>query len=160
MKNLVPKTNAARILESLNIDFKLSTYEIDVDAQLDTEISDEIDLNSDLVYKTLVLKGNKDPFLVAIIPIISTLDLKKFAKATGNKNCEMLPLKDLLNTTGYMRGGCSPIGMKKQFPTFVEEAAILEDTIYVSAGKIGVQIELNPTDLVKVEDGEFADIIV
>lgn len=113
MKNLVPKTNAARILDQSKFEYKLRTYEVIGEHQSALEVANAIGVEPSMIYKTLVLKGNKDPFLVAVIPSDANLDFKKLAKASGNKYCEMLPLKDLLTTTGYIRGGCSPIGMKK-----------------------------------------------
>ena len=111
------------------------------------------------IYKTLVLKGQKDPFVVAVIPGNAQLDLKKIAKASGNKNCEMLPMKELLLVTGYIRGGCSPIGMKKIFPTYIEELSTLEEKIVISAGKRGLQIIIHPLDLAKAIELTFADLI-
>ena len=111
------------------------------------------------IYKTLVLKGQKDPFVVAVIPGNAQLDLKKIAKASGNKNCEMLPMKELLLVTGYIRGGCSPIGMKKIFPTYIEELSTLEEKIVISAGKRGLQIIIHPLDLSKAIEFTFADLI-
>ena len=111
------------------------------------------------IYNTLVLKGQKDPFVVAVIPGNAQLDLKKIAKASGNKNCEMLPMKELLLVTGYIRGGCSPIGMKKIFPTYIEELSTLEEKIVISAGKRGLQIIIHPLDLSKAIEFTFADLI-
>lgn len=159
MKNQIPKTNAARILESVSIPFELRTYEVEGEHQSAVEVAEAIGVNPELIYKTLVLKGQKDPFLVAVIPSSANLDLKKIAKASGNKNIEMLPMKDLLATTGYIRGGCSPIGMKKHFPTYMEELALLEDKIIISAGKKGVQLVINPTDLAELLSIEFADLL-
>lgn len=159
MKSSVPKTNAARILDQSNIGYKLRTYEVIGEHQSALDVANAIAAEPNKIYKTLVLKGQKDPFLIAVIPSDANLDFKKIAKASGNKHCEMLPLKDLLATTGYIRGGCSPIGMKKHFPTYIEELASLEDSIIISAGKKGVQLELNPNDLLNVVEGEFADLI-
>ncbi len=159
MKSSVPKTNAARILDQSKIEYKLRTYDVIGEHQSALEVANAIDVEPSMIYKTLVLKGNKDPFLVAVIPSDANLDFKKLAKASGNKHCEMLPLKDLLATTGYIRGGCSPIGMKKQFPTYIEELATLSDRIIISAGKKGLQLELNPTDLLTVVGGKFVDLI-
>ena len=152
------KTNAVRILESQNITFKLREYEVDENDLSAEHVAESLGISADKIYKTLILKGQKDPFLVAVIPGYAQLDFKKLAKASGNKNCEMLPLKDLLATTGYIRGGCSPIGMKKNFPTYIEEIASLENDIIISAGKRGLQIILNPKDLQIVTEARFADL--
>lgn len=152
------KTNAVRILESQNITFKLREYEVDENDLSAEHVAESLGISADKIYKTLILKGQKDPFLVAVIPGDAQLDFKKLAKASGNKNCEMLPLKDLLATTGYIRGGCSPIGMKKNFPTYIEEIASLENEIIISAGKRGLQIILNPKDLQIVTEARFADL--
>ncbi|MGL6039398.1 Cys-tRNA(Pro) deacylase [Soonwooa sp.] len=152
------KTNAVRILESQNITFKLREYEVDENDLSAEHVAESLGISADKIYKTLILKGQKDPFLVAVIPGYAQLDFKKLAKASGNKNCEMLPLKDLLATTGYIRGGCSPIGMKKNFPTYIEEIASLENEIIISAGKRGLQIILNPKDLQIVTEARFADL--
>lgn len=159
MKNLIPKTNAARILDQAKIAYKIRTYEVIGEHQSALEVAKAINVAPSKIYKTLVLKGQKDPFLVAVIPSDANLDFKKIARVSGNKHCEMLPLKDLLATTGYIRGGCSPIGMKKHFPTYIEELASLEDTIIISAGKKGIQLELDPEDLLNVIEGKLVDLI-
>ena len=110
------------------------------------------------VFKTLVLKGEKTGYLVCCIPVDAELDLKKTARAAGDKKVEMIPMKDLLAVTGYIRGGCSPIGMKKQFPTFVEESAVLYDEIAISAGLRGQQILISPQTLVTFIRGKFASL--
>jgi Cys-tRNA(Pro)/Cys-tRNA(Cys) deacylase len=159
LKNSVTKTNAARILDQEDIKYTIRTYEVVGEHQSALEVAKAINVEPNKIYKTLVLKGQKDPFLIAVIPSDANLDFKKIAKASGNKNCEMLPLKDLLATTGYIRGGCSPIGMKKLFPTYIEELASLEETIIISAGKKGVQIEINPEDLQQLIHAKFVDLI-
>ncbi len=152
------KTNAVRILESQNINFELREYEVDENDLSAEHVAESLGISAEKIYKTLILKGQKDPFLVAVIPGNAQLDFKKLAKASGNKNCEMLPLKDLLATTDYIRGGCSPIGMKKAFPTYIEEMATLENEIIISAGKRGLQIILDPKDLQIVTEANFADL--
>lgn len=157
---MIIKTNAARILDKLDISYELRTYEVDIDEhQSAVDVAAAIGLAPEKIYKTLVLKGQKDPYIVAVIPGNAQLDLKKIAKASGNKHCEMLPMKDLQSVTGYIRGGCSPIGMKKQFPTYVEELSTLETSIVLSAGKRGLQIIIHPYDLAKVTEVFFADLI-
>ncbi|WP_336834709.1 MULTISPECIES: Cys-tRNA(Pro) deacylase [Sphingobacterium] len=153
------KTNAVRLLDTAKIKYELRAYEVDEQDVSAEHVAETLGLSPETLYKTLVLKGNKDPYIVAVIPGNAQLDLKKIAKASGNKNCEMLPMKDLLTVTGYIRGGCSPIGMKKQFPTFIEEAAQLESAISVSAGKRGLQIILDPADLVTIIDASWSDLI-
>ena len=152
------KSIAVRILESKNIAFELREYEVDENDLSAEHVAESLGISAEKIYKTLILKGQKDAFLVAVIPGDAQLDFKKLAKASGNKTCEMLPLKDLLATTGYIRGGCSPIGMKKNFPTYIEEIATLEDEIIISAGKRGLQIILNPNDLQIVTEASFADL--
>ncbi|MDM1296999.1 Cys-tRNA(Pro) deacylase [Empedobacter falsenii] len=158
MSNKTAKTNAVRILDTHNISYELREYEVDEEHIDALHVANSLSVNPEGIYKTLVLKGNIEPFLVAVIPANTHLDMKKFAKISGNKNCEMLPLKDLLNVTGYIRGGCSPIGMKKQFPTYIEELAILQDQICISAGKRGLQIILNAEDLGNLIEAKFEDI--
>lgn len=153
------KTNAVRLLETAGIRYELREYEVDEQDVSAEHVAETLGLPLETLYKTLVLKGNKDPYIVAVIPGNAHLDLKKLAKASGNKNCEMLPMKDLLTVTGYIRGGCSPIGMKKQFPTFIEEAAQLETLIAVSAGKRGLQMVLNPVDLANIAHADWSDLI-
>ena len=113
----------------------------------------------DRVFKTLVAKGEKRGYLVFCIPVAEELDLKKAARAAGDKRVELLPLKELLSVTGYMRGGCSPIGMKKHFPTYIEETAALFDSIYISAGKRGVQLIVSPEALMRFLPAQAADLI-
>ena len=158
MSSKTAKTNAVRLLDTHTITYQLREYEVDEEHVDALHVAKSLQVNPESIYKTLVLKGNVDAYLVAIIPANTHLDMKKFAKISGNKNCEMLPLKDLLNVTGYIRGGCSPIGMKKQFPTYIEELAILQDQICISAGKRGLQIILNAEDLGNLIEAKFEDI--
>lgn len=152
------KTNAMRILESLKIPFTHYTYECDefVDG---LQIADTLSLPYEKVYKTLVTKGNSKNYFVFVIPVAKELDMKKAAKAVGEKSVEMIPVKDINAVTGYIRGGCTAIGMKKQFATRIDSSAEALPTMIVSGGRIGSQIELAPQDLVKACKGEFADII-
>ncbi len=153
------KTNAVRLLDTAKISYELIEYEVDEHDVSAEHVAETLSLSPETLYKTLVLKGSKDPYLVAVIPGNAQLDLKKIAKVSGNKNCEMLAMKDLLSVTGYIRGGCSPIGMKKLFPTFIEEAAQLEAHVSVSAGKRGLQILLSPIDLANVTQAHWSDLI-
>lgn len=153
------KTNAMRILERMKIPFTHQSYECEefVDG---IATADKLGLPYEKVYKTLVTQGVDKQYYVFVIPIKDELDLKKAAKAASVKSLAMIPVKDITNVTGYVRGGCTSIGMKKQFKTFVcEKAGLLED-IYVSGGKIGCQINLKPADLLKANGGSYADITV
>lgn len=153
------KTNAMRILDRNKIKYTLNTYECDnfVDG---VSIADELGQDYDISFKTLVTVGKSGQYYVFAIPIAEELDMKKAAKAVGEKSIEMLHVKDINKVTGYIRGGCTPIGMKKQYPTVVHESAREHDTIIVSGGRIGAQIFLNPDDLLKVTGGKYGDIIL
>ena len=122
-------------------------------------MADVLGVDHGSMFKTLVLKGDKTGYLVCCIPVDDELDLKKAAKAAGDKKVEMLPMKDLLSVTGYIRGGCSPIGMKKKFPTFIDETAILYDKIYVSAGQRGLQFIVNPEQLAEFVEAKLVDLV-
>ena len=153
------KTNAARILDSMKIPYKLHTYEVDPDNLAAQHVADLLGQPIERVYKTIVLKGNKTGPIVCVVAGCHEVDLKKAAKVSGNKSVEPLPLKDLLATTGYIRGGCTAIGMKKKFPTYVSEEITGFDTIYVSAGIRGMQLELSPSDYLRAADAVTADLI-
>lgn len=153
------KTNAARILDSLKIPYKLHTYEVDPDNLAAQHVADLLGQPIERVYKTIVLKGNKTGPIVCVVAGCHEVDLKKAAKASGNKSVEPLPLKDLLATTGYIRGGCTAIGMKKKFPTYASEEITGFESIYVSAGIRGMQLELSPADYLRASEAETADII-
>ncbi len=159
-KEKINKTNACRILDSKGIAYELIPYEVDENDLGAQHIADQLDEDIDQVFKTLVLKGDKIGYFVCVIPGNDELDLKKTAKATGNKSCDLIPMKELLPLTGYIRGGCSPVGMKKQFPTFIQETCELFDYIYVSAGVRGLQFKLNPQDLIQVADMTIADLTI
>ena len=155
----INKTNAMRILDSMNINYDYMTYECE-DGKIDgVSVAHKTGQNPEAVFKTLVAAGHSKEHYVFCIPVEYELDLKKAAKASNEKNIDMLPLRDLTKTTGYIRGGCSPIGMKKQFKTFIDESATLQDKIFVSAGAIGMQIILRPNDLIQTIDATYADII-
>ena len=159
-KEKINKTNACRILDSKGIAYELIPYEVDENDLGAQHIADQLGEDIDQVFKTLVLKGDKTGYFVCVIPGNDELDLKKTAKATGNKNCDLIPMKELLPLTGYIRGGCSPVGMKKQFPTFIHETCELFDYIYVSAGVRGLQFKLNPLDLIRVVEMKVSDLTV
>ena len=145
----IQKTNAARLLDKAGISYELIPYTVDPDNLAVDHVAAELDEDINQVYKTLVLKGDKTGHIVCVIPGNKEVDLKKAAKISGNKKVEMIPMKDLLPTTGYIRGGCTSIGMKKQFPTYIQEDCILFDHIFISAGQRGLQIKINPNDLIK-----------
>ena len=152
------KTNVCRVLDSKKISYKVHTYE--PDSTLTGEQIAGI-LNEDVssVFKTLVTQGKSGAYYVFVVPVAQELDLKKAAKAAGEKSIDMIKQKELLPLTGYIHGGCSPIGMKKQFKTFIHESASDLDKIYVSAGRVGAQIEVSPSDLISVTRSTLADII-
>lgn len=151
------KTNAMRILEKEKIPFTHYTYECDefIDG---LRIADKLSLPYEKVYKTLVTVGNSKNYFVFVIPVAKELDLKKAAKSVGEKSVAMIHVKDINGITGYIRGGCTAIGMKKQFVTRLDESAKRQKTIVVSGGRIGSQMELKPDDLLKVCGGGYADI--
>lgn len=153
------KTNAARILDSLHISYELVTYEADALHLSAVHVAATVGVSADTIFKTLVLKGDHKEPVVAVIPGDAALDLKKLAKASGHKNCEMIAVKELQPLTGYIRGGCSPVGMKKLFPTFIDESIWLHDKILVSAGLRGLQLKLQPDDLVKACQGIVEDLV-
>ncbi|MBR6523418.1 MAG: Cys-tRNA(Pro) deacylase [Clostridia bacterium] len=153
------KTNAQRLLEAAKIPFETLEYRVDESDLSGEHIARELGLEPELVFKTLVLKGEKNGFAVCCIPANGELDLKKVAAVAGEKKIEMIPEKTLLSTTGYIRGGCSPVGMKKKFPTFFDETAQLFDEIYVSGGVRGMSIKIKPDLLINYVDGKMADLI-
>lgn len=152
------KTNAMRMLDSKKVAYELISYDHH-DGKIDgVSVAQKINKDPKVVYKTLVAQGNSKQNYVFIIPVEDELDLKKAAKAAGEKKIEMVPVKDIQKLTGYIRGGCSPIGMKKQYPTFIDDKASKLNQIIVSGGKIGTQIEIAPENLQRVIQGKFVDI--
>jgi len=152
------KTNAARILDRLGINYELLAYEVDESDLSARAVADKLNQNIDQVFKTLVLHGDKSGIFVCIIPGAEELDLKKAAQISGNKSAAMVSVKEILVLTGYLRGGCSPIGMKKNYPTFIDENSILYDFIFVSAGIRGLQLKIAPDDLIKVTSCQTGDL--
>lgn len=152
------KTNAVRMLEAAGIKFRTAEYKVDENDLSGMHVAEQLGQPPEQVFKTLVLKGEKTGYLVCCIPVNAELDLKKAAKAAKDKKVEMLHMKDLLSVTGYIRGGCSPVGMKKKFPTFIDETAILFDEIAVSAGIRGTQIIVEPNALCEYVEAEFVDL--
>ena len=153
------KTNAARLLDAASIDYELIPYEVDETDLGAQHIADQLGEDIEQVFKTLVLQGDKTGHFVCVIPGAEEVDLKKAARVSGNKKVDLIPMKELLPTTGYIRGGCSPVGMKKPFPTFIDETCILHDYIYVSAGVRGLQFKINPENLVAFVGAEVVDLI-
>ncbi len=158
-KEKIQKTNAARLLDKAKINYQLIPYEVDESDLSATHVAEQLGEDVNQVFKTLVLQGDKTGYFVCIIPGADELDLKKTAKVSGNKKCDLIPMKELLPLTGYIRGACSPIGMKKHFPTYIHETAELYDTIYVSAGQRGLQIQIAPENLIKEIQAIVVDII-
>lgn len=154
------KTNAARILDMLGIKYELISYEVDESDLSAISVADKLKQDVNQVFKTLVLRGDKSGIFVCIIPGAEELDLKKAANISGNKNASMVPVKEILQLTGYIRGGCSPIGMKKNFPTYIDESCSLYDFIFVSAGIRGLQLKISPDDLLKVTSSIAGDLIM
>ena len=151
-------TNAMRMLMKANIPFETSEYEVDESDLSGVHAAHELGIDPDCMFKTLVARGDKKGVSVFCIPVAEELDLKKCAAVTGDKKIEMIHVKELLGLTGYIRGGCSPIGMKKKYPTWIDETAQLCDQIYVSAGMRGQQIILAPDDLLHCVEAEYADL--
>ncbi|MBQ1504045.1 MAG: Cys-tRNA(Pro) deacylase [Oscillospiraceae bacterium] len=152
------KTNATRLLDAASVSYEIRTYEYSEDDLSGVHAAAVLGMDPDRVFKTLVAKGDRTGICVFCIPVAAELDLKRAAAVSGNKKIEMAHVKDLLALTGYIRGGCSPVGMKKKYPTYIDETAQLYDTIAVSAGKRGMQMLLSPEDLRAYCEAEFADI--
>ena len=151
-------TNAMRMLMKANIPFETSEYAVDESDLSGVHAAHELGVDPDCMFKTLVARGDKKGLSVFCIPVAEELDLKKCAAVTGDKRIEMIHVKELLGLTGYIRGGCSPIGMKKKYPTWIDETAVLYDKIYVSAGARGQQIILAPDDLAACVGAQYADL--
>ena len=155
----INKTNAVRLLDKAKITYQLIPYEVDESDLSAIHVADQLNEPVEQVFKTLVLKGDKIGYFVCIIPGAEELDLKKAAKVSGNKNCDMIPMKELLSITGYIRGACSPIGMKKKFPTYIHDTCTEFDYIYISAGQRGLQIQITPQDLIDEAQAIVQDLI-
>lgn len=152
------KTNAARLLEAKGIAFSLKEYEVDENDLSAITLAKKIGQDVEQLFKTLVLRGDKTGVFVCVVPGDTEVDLKKAAKVSGNKNCAMVHQKELLGLTGYIRGGCTPIGMKKDYPVYIHETCQLFDEIYISAGQRGQQIVIHPDDLIKMIGPEICDL--
>lgn len=148
-KEKINKTNVARLLDKAKVSYELIPYEVDESDLSAVHVAASLGENVEQVFKTIVLHGEKSGYFVCVLPGDHEIDLKRAAKVSGNKKCELLPMKELLPVTGYIRGGCSPIGMKKHFPTYIHHTAEQYPYIYISAGQRGLQIKLNPADLLR-----------
>ena len=154
-ENKINKTNAARLLDKAKIAYELIPYEVDEKDLSAIHVAASLGEDIEQVFKTLILHGDKTGYFVCVIPGEHEVDLKLAAKVSGNKKCDLIPMKELLPLTGYIRGGCSPIGMKKPFPTYIHETCLQFSYIYISAGQRGLQLKLNPKDLIKEVHAEF-----
>ena len=152
------KTNAMRILQTAGVRFSSREYDISDGEISGAAVARKIGAAPEQVFKTLVARGRDKGICVFVIPSPEELDLKKAAKAAGDKNIEMLKSRELEPVTGYIHGGCSPIGMKKQFPVFIDETAVVFDSIFVSGGRVGLQIEISPDDLAAAADAVYCDL--
>lgn len=158
MAKKIEKTNAARLLDKARIEYNLIPYEFDENDLAAQHVADSLGQDIACVFKTLVLHGDRTGHIVCVVPGNMEVNLKSLAKVSGNKKVEMIAMKDLLAVTGYIRGGCSPIGMKKRFPTFFHTTATDHDVIYVSAGVRGLQIQIAPADLISFVQGVVAPV--
>lgn len=154
----ISKTNVARLLDKAKIAYELVPYIVDENNLAATHIAEQLNEDIKQVFKTLVLKGDKTGYFVCVIPGDEEVNLKKAAKVSGNKKVDLIPMKELLSITGYIRGGCSPIGMKKPFPTFFHNTCMSFDYIYVSAGIRGLQLKINSSDLVNYVRANLAEL--
>ena len=154
------KTNAARLLDSQKIPYELIPYEVEENDLGAQHVANQLHEDIQQVFKTLVLQGDRSGHFVCVIPGAEEVDLKKAAKISGNKKCDLIPMKELLPLTGYIRGGCSPIGMKKAFPTYLHETAMQFDHIYVSAGVRGLQFKISPQHLIQASRATVCSLTV
>lgn len=159
MATKINKTNAARLLDQAKVKYELVPYEVDENHLAATHVAEQLGEDIGQVFKTLVLRGDKTGIFVCVVPGDREVNLKLVAKVSGNKSVEMIHMKELLPTTGYIRGGCSPIGMKKPFPTFVHCSCMDFDVVYVSAGIRGLQLKLSPGDLVRFTGAGVTDLL-
>ena len=158
MKEKIAKTNVARLLDKAKVKYELIPYEVDENDLSAIHVAESLGEDIEQVFKTLVLHGDKSGYFVCVIPGEHELNLKRAAKVSGNKKCDLIPMKDLLPLTGYIRGGCSPLGMKKRFPTFIHESCLEFPYIYVSAGVRGLQIKLAAQDLIKESNAQVCQL--
>jgi Cys-tRNA(Pro)/Cys-tRNA(Cys) deacylase len=154
------KTNAARILDKLGLKYELLEYEVDASDLSATSVATKLGQNIEQIFKTLVLRGDKTGIFVCVIPGEEELDLKKAALISRNKNAALIPVKEIQELTGYIRGGCSPIGMKKNYPTYIDESCMLYEYIFISAGIRGMQFKLAPNDLISASQCIVVDLVL
>ena len=154
----LPRTNAMRMLDAARIPYEVLTYEVDEDDLSGVHIAEQLSYPPEMIFKTLVAHGDRTGYLVFCIPVALEIDLRTAASLTGNKKIEMVHVKDLLSLTGYIRGGCSPIGMKKSFPTYIHASVEAQPFIYISAGVRGLQLKIAPADLIAYVRATVADI--
>lgn len=159
MAKKIDKTNAARLLDRAKIAYELIPYTVDENNLAATHVAEELGEDIASVFKTLILKGDRTGYFVCVIPGDKEVDLKSAARVSGNKSCDLIPMKELLPTTGYIRGGCSPIGMKRPFPTFIHATALDFDRIYISAGVRGLQIAIHPQAIIDYVGATVADVV-
>ena len=160
MKDKINKTNAARLLDKAKVTYELIPYEVDENDLSAPHVAASLGEDINCVFKTLVLHGDKTGHFVCVIPGEHEVDLKLAAKVSGNKKCDLIPVKELLPLTGYIRGGCSPIGMKKLFPTYIHRTCLDFPYMYVSAGMRGLQLKIHPQDLIREVKAEVCDLFV
>lgn len=159
MAQKIQKTNVCRLLDASNIEYRLIEYAVDESDLSATHVAEMIGEDIDAVFKTIVLEGDKTGHFVCVVPGACEVDLKKAARASGNKSCKPVAQKELLPLTGYIRGGCSPIGMKKLFPSFIDETCLISENIFVSAGQRGMQLCIKPQDLINYVPLTVCDLI-
>lgn len=158
-KEKINKTNVARLLDKAKVAYELIPYEVDESDLSAVHVAANLGEDVEQVFKTIVLHGEKSGYFVCVVPGDCEINLKKAAKVSGNKKCDLLPMKELLPTTGYIRGGCSPIGMKKHFATFIHHTAEHFPYVYISAGQRGLQIKISPADLLREARAVYADLV-
>jgi Cys-tRNA(Pro)/Cys-tRNA(Cys) deacylase len=156
---MIHKTNAARLLDRQQVQYDLVAYEVDESDLSAAAVAAKLGRNIEQIFKTLILRGDKTGIFVCVIPGGEELDLKKAAIASGNKSAAMTPVKEIYELTGYVRGGCSPLGMKKKYPTYIDETCILHDFLFVSAGVRGLQIAIDPASLIKAAECTISDLV-
>lgn len=156
----INKTNAARLLDKAKVPYELIPYEVDENDLSCVHVAASLGEDIECVFKTLVLQGDKSGYFVCVIPGEHEVDLKLAAKVSGNKKCDLIPMKELLPLTGYIRGGCSPIGMKKTFPTYIHTTCLNFSFIYISAGQRGLQLKLAPQDLIREAHAEVCSLFI
>lgn len=158
-KHKIEKTNAARLLDRAKVAYELVPYTVDEENLAATHVAEELGEPIEQVFKTLVLRGDRNGHFVCVIPGDKEVDLKAAAKLSGNKSAALIPMKELLPTTGYIRGGCTPIGMKRRFPTFIDSSCLNFDHIFISAGVRGLQLRINPQELIRFTEATAAPLV-